>query len=94
MRRTDRSPDTPVAAGGPPSPSLSSPRAMRVLSILLAAGAVAVVLYAVIVVAAGEFHADFTDTVLWAEATFRSGRLFDPEFYYAAAMPFGGQWLM
>lgn len=94
MRRTDRSPDTPVAAGGPPSPSLSSPRAMRVLSVLLAAGAVAVVLYAVIVVAAGEFHADFTDTVLWAEATFRSGRLFDPDFYYAAAMPFGGQWLM
>ena len=74
---------------------LSSSRSSAWLFGLLAGGgALAVVLYAVIVVAAGDFHADFTDTLLWAQASLDSGKLFSPEFYYATAMPFGGQWLM
>ena len=70
------------------------PGSTMAAALLAGGGALVVVVYAVIVVAAGEFHADFTDTILWAEATFRSGKLFDPDFYYATAMPFGGQWLM
>ncbi len=66
----------------------------KAFALAIGLGALALVLYAVIVVAAGEFHADFTDTLLWAQATFDSGRLFNPDFYYATAMPFGGQWLM
>ena len=69
-------------------------RLSQVISLLVGAGALAIVLYAVVVVAAGEFHADFTDTLLWAEASWHSGRLFDPMFHYAATLPFGGQWLM
>lgn len=69
-------------------------RLSQVLAVLFGAGILTIILYAVVVVAAGAFHADFTDTLLWAEASWRSGRLFDPGFHYAATLPFGGQWLM
>ncbi len=73
---------------------MSRSRAARVTAWAVGLAALAVVFYAVIVVAAGALHADHTDTLLWAEATWRSGRLFDPSFYYAATLPFGGQWFM
>ena len=41
-----------------------------------------------------EFHADFTDTLLWAEASCESGRLASPDFHYAYFIPFGGNLLM
>lgn len=66
----------------------------KALAVLFGAVVLGIVLYAVVVVAAGAFHADFTDTLLWAEASWRSGRMFDPGFHYAATLPFGGQWLM
>ncbi len=69
-------------------------RGAQITAWILAVAALAVILYAICVVAAGALHADHTDTLLWAEATWRSGRLFDPSFYYAATLPFGGQWLM
>lgn len=41
-----------------------------------------------------EFHADCTDTILWAQTTRESGRWLDPDFQYACFLPFGGQLLM
>ena len=41
-----------------------------------------------------EFHADFTDTLLWAEASVESGQLASPDFHYAYFIPFGGNLLM
>lgn len=37
---------------------------------------------------------DTLDTLLWANATYESGKLFDSDFYYACLLPFGGQLLM
>ncbi len=42
----------------------------------------------------GYFHSDSTDTIMWAQASFESGKLFDPEFVYACLLPFGGYLLM
>ena len=41
-----------------------------------------------------EFHADFTDTILWAEASCESGKLASPDFHYVYFIPFGGNLLM
>ena len=41
-----------------------------------------------------EFHADFTDTLLWAEASCEAGRLASPDFHYVYFIPFGGNLLM
>lgn len=37
-----------------------------------------------------EFHSDCTDSLLWGEASLRSGHLISHSFYYAAVNPFGG----
>ena len=45
--------------------------------------------------AEGYFHSDCTDTILWAQATFDSGKIFNPDFNYAALLPFGASvWLI
>lgn len=41
-----------------------------------------------------EFHADCTDTIMWAQTTWESGQWLDPDFQYACFLPFGGQLLM
>jgi len=56
--------------------------------------AVATVAYFILGPAEGYFHSDSTDTIFWAEASFVSGRIFNPTFYYAAMLPIGGQLLM
>lgn len=58
---------------------------------LLTAG---VTLYYITVLARGEFHGDCTDTIMWAAASYESGRLFDPTFTYACFLPFGVNLLM
>lgn len=40
-----------------------------------------------------EFQSDCTDTLLWAQSTLESGKLFKPSFGYAYRLAFGGQWL-
>ncbi|NCC84431.1 MAG: hypothetical protein EOM03_09940 [Clostridia bacterium] len=37
----------------------------------------------------GYFHADNTDTILWAQSSLEAGRVFNPDFHYAALLPFG-----
>lgn len=36
----------------------------------------------------GYLHADFTDTIYWADASYVSGKVFNPDFKYAALLPF------
>ena len=44
--------------------------------------------------AEGYFHSDSTDTIFWAEASYVSGRVFNPDFNYAGMLPIGGNLLM
>lgn len=60
----------------------------------LAAAGAAAVLYYLLWPARGAFFADTTDTLYWAQASFDSGRLIDPEFAYATLLPMGGSLLM
>ena len=68
--------------------------------LLFAAGAAlfaamaGLITYYILVSGVTEMHADCIDTLYWAEATARSGRLFDPNFSYACLLPFGGHWFM
>lgn len=53
-----------------------------------------IVLYFIWGAARGEFHSDSTDTLYWAEAAMQGNGLINPDFSYAALMPFGGNILM
>ncbi len=37
-----------------------------------------------------EYNADFTDTLLWANASVTSGHFYDPDYWYAYFLPFSG----
>ena len=37
----------------------------------------------------GSFHADCTDTIMWANASYESGHVYDENFNYACLLPFG-----
>ena len=37
-----------------------------------------------------EFNADFTDTILWANASVESGKFYNPDYWYAYFLPFSG----
>lgn len=50
----------------------------------------AVLVFYVLGPALATLHSDYTDSLLWANATAESGRVLDPKFNYAAILPFGG----
>lgn len=54
----------------------------------------AIVVYYILFPSKGEFHADCTDTIYWAKASYDSGSIFNPDFSYACLLPFGGSLLM
>lgn len=56
--------------------------------------ATGLVLYYIIAYSKYEFHADFTDTIMWAEASIDARGFLNPDFYYAATLPFGGHLIM
>lgn len=56
--------------------------------------AVGMIIYYIIWPSAAFFHADCSDTILWAQASYDSKSLFNPDFGYAATLPFGGTMLM
>lgn len=39
-------------------------------------------------------NTDIFDTLLWAKASYESGKIISPDFYYSAFLPFGGSLLM
>ena len=65
-----------------------------IFSVLIFAGALGIVLYYIWGNAfITELQSDCTDTLLWAQASLESGKLFKPGFDYAYRLAFGGQWL-
>ncbi len=52
------------------------------------------VCYYILFPAEGYLHSDCTDTILWAEASYQSGKLISDNFGYAAILPFAGNLLM
>ncbi len=63
-------------------------------ALLFAALSVGTVIYYIAYPSAAYFHADCSDTILWAQASYDSGTMFNPDFGYAAMLPFGGTTLM
>ena len=63
-------------------------------SVFFAVLSVTGVIYYIICPSEAFFHADCSDTILWAQASYDSGTLFNPDFGYAAMLPFGGTMLM
>jgi len=69
--------------------------AVLALSIIFAALALWQIIYYTTGPAEGYFHSDCTDSLYWAEAAAESGTVFNPEYYYAALLPFSAQiWLV
>ena len=69
--------------------------AVFAMSLLFAALSLMQVLYYTTGPAEGYFHSDCTDSLYWAEAAAESGTVFNPDYYYAALLPFSAQvWLV
>lgn len=58
------------------------------LSLIFVLIALASVIYFICGPMEGYIHSDFTDTIYWANASVESGEVFDPDFRYAALLPF------
>lgn len=69
-------------------------RAFLISSALFAALSFATVIYYIIYPSAAFLHADCTDTILWAKASYDGKEMFNENFGYAAMLPFGGTTLM
>ena len=61
---------------------------LTALMIAVALAATAMVIYYICGPMEGELHSDFTDTILWADASYVSEKIFNPEFVYAGLLPF------
>ncbi len=61
---------------------------------LFALVSIGTVIYYIAFPSTAYMHADCTDTLLWAKASIDSGKLFNPDFGYAALLPFGGTTIM
>jgi len=67
----------------------------RLLSALLILTGFICILYYIVGPAKGYFHSDSTDTLYWAYTSVESGLPVNPDFGYAAILPFGSQlWLV
>lgn len=69
-------------------------RSLLVLSVAFALGAIGTVLYYIFFPSAAFFHSDCADTILWTQASVEGKTLFNPDFGYAALLPFGGTAVM
>ncbi len=61
---------------------------------IFAALGLVTVIYYIIYPSAAYFHADCSDTLLWAQASYDGKAVFNPDFGYAAMLPIGGATLM
>ena len=61
---------------------------LTVSMIGVAVAATAAVIYYICGPMEGELHSDFTDTILWSEASYVSGKVFSSDFAYAGLLPF------
>lgn len=60
-----------------------------ILPILIFLGVITSVVYYITIGFKSEFHADCTDTIMWANASHESGHVYDKNFSYACFLPFG-----
>ena len=58
------------------------------LALATVAATFGVVIYYICGPMEGYLHADYTDTIYWANATYESGKILDPDFKYAGILPF------
>lgn len=65
-----------------------------VLSAAFAFFAIGTVVYYIFGPSAAYFHSDCADTILWAQASVDGKAVFNPDFGYAALLPFGGTTVM
>ncbi len=66
-----------------------------VLSVIYVLAAFAAVIYYTVFPAEGYLHSDCTDTIFWAQASVDGGTVFNPDFTYAAMLPFSSAvWLI
>ena len=65
-----------------------------VASLVLFIGTVTTTIYYILHISKTEFHADCTDTIMWANASVESGHLYDRDFSYACFLPFSTSTLM
>ena len=63
-------------------------------SLLLLLAALIITGYYILFPSRGYFHSDSTDTIMWAQASYESGNLFNPDFSYACLLPFGTNLIM
>ena len=68
--------------------------AKRALSPLFFLCSIAIVSFYIFGAANMYLSSDTADTLLWAQASLESGKLVNPDFYYAAILPVGGHLLM
>ena len=69
-------------------------QSLKVLSIAIGLTALGIVLYYIIFISKGFYHGDCSDTIMWAEAMIEGKTLMNPDFRYAALLPFGGNLIM
>lgn len=77
-----------------PLSRINSKSVITTLSLLGILGVFLLISYYIAFVSDGYLHSDYSDTILWAQATFDSGELVYDGFRYAAILPFGGNLLM
>ena len=58
------------------------------LSLATMVASLGVVIYYICGPMEGYLHADYTDTIYWANASYESGKVLDPDFKYAGILPF------
>ncbi|MBR5348121.1 MAG: hypothetical protein IK125_02690 [Lachnospiraceae bacterium] len=75
-------------------PAVTAQGAHLCVSMVFAFLGVFTVLFYIFGPGVGYMHSDCTDTILWAQASYDSGKWISPYFYYAAQLPFGGNLLM
>lgn len=69
-------------------------KAFLTVSVIFFAFSLATIIYYIIYPSAAYLHADCTDTILWAKASYDGKAMFNEDFGYAAMLPFGGTALM
>lgn len=62
--------------------------------IMLLVAVILIVGYYVLFPSRYYFHSDTTDTLMWAQASYDGGSLFNPDFAYACLLPFGTSLIM
>lgn len=62
--------------------------ALTFIAVIAAIVSFGICLYYILYPSQGYFHSDCTDSLLWANATVESGKVFDENFRYAAMLPF------